>query len=94
LAFALLEIGSAFAETVKFTANMNGSEEVPPADSSATGKAFFKLDTTTRELIWVISYHDLSSDLTGAHFHGPAAPRETQVLYSILGASSKEALPL
>ena len=74
--FMLLGEAGAFAETVKFTANLKGPEEVPPTDSPALGKAFITFDTGSKTLKWVLSLRNLSGHPTGAHFHGPAAPGE------------------
>lgn len=70
LAFAM---GPAFAEQVKFSADLTGGAEVPPADSNATGKVDATLDTDTKVFTWSITYDGLSGAATAAHFHGPAA---------------------
>lgn len=70
LAFSLTP---AFAETVKFAAELTGASEVPPAESAGTGKVDATLDTETKVFTWTITYEGLSGDATAAHFHGPAA---------------------
>jgi hypothetical protein len=74
LAFAM---GPAFAEQVKFSADLTGGAEVPPTDSNATGKVDATLDTDTKVFTWSITYDGLSGAPTGAHFHGPAAADAT-----------------
>ena len=64
------------AETVEFTATLQGSEEVPPVETSGQGEAEVTYDTETRNLTWTITYSDLSGPPNGAHFHGPAEPGE------------------
>ena len=64
----------AFAEQVKFSADLAGTAEVPPNDSAGTGKVDATLDTETKMFTWNITYDGLSGPATAAHFHGPAAP--------------------
>ncbi len=54
------------------SATLTGASEVPPNASSGSGQATIKLDGTT--LSWSIAYSGLTGPVTGAHFHGPAAP--------------------
>ncbi|CAN7622707.1 CHRD domain-containing protein [Pararhizobium sp. LjRoot235] len=62
-----------FAEEMKFKADLKGSTEVPPVQTSATGTADITYDSATKNLSWTIEYTGLSGDVTAAHFHGPAA---------------------
>ena len=62
-----------FAEEVKFKADLKGSTEVPPVQTSATGTADITYDSATKNLSWTIEHTGLSGDVTAAHFHGPAA---------------------
>lgn len=57
-----------------FVANLNGAQEVPPNNSTATGTATLLLspDETTARLS--LSFSSLSSPETVAHIHGPGAP--------------------
>lgn len=63
----------AYAEMLKFSADLKGASEVPPTDSAGTGKVDATLDTETKVFTWTITYEGLSGDATAAHFHGPAA---------------------
>lgn len=65
---------AARAETVTYTAPLVGSTEVPPNDSTGSGKVDATYDTTTMKLVWTITYTGLSGAATAAHFHGPAKP--------------------
>lgn len=67
-------IPAAMAETMNFTAALEGSEEVPPVETSSEGTAEVTYDTETKTLNWSVTYSDLSGPATGAHFHGPAEP--------------------
>jgi len=71
---AMLALASpALAETVTLKATLNGTSEVPPTDSKATGTATATYDSATKVLTYTITYSGLSGDAAAAHFHGPAA---------------------
>jgi CHRD domain len=76
-AFALISLfampaAPAFADMVKFKADLKASDEVPPTDSSGTGTADVTLDTAANKVSWKVTYEKLTGDPTAAHFHGPA----------------------
>lgn len=54
-----------------FVATLQGSQEVPPNSSTASGFACFTLNTDGT-LDYQVEYTGLSSAETGAHIHGPA----------------------
>jgi hypothetical protein len=62
------------AETVKMKADLKGSSEVPPNQSSGTGSIDASFDTGSRALTWQGTYSGLTGPATAAHFHGPAEP--------------------
>ena len=62
------------AEMVKFKANLDASQEVPSNDSKGKGTAELMYDTTSKELMWTITYNDLTGPALAGHFHGPAEP--------------------
>jgi hypothetical protein len=64
-------IGAARAETIILKADLKGSNEIPPNNSTATGKAEATLDTATRHLAYILTFSGLSGPVVGAHFHGP-----------------------
>lgn len=76
LALSLALGTAAFAEEMKFKADLTGSEEVPPVETQATGSADITYDSESKELSWTVEHSGLSGDVTAAHFHGPAAPGE------------------
>ena len=43
-------------------------------ETIANGSGMVYLDRASRKLLWEISYNDLSSPVTAAHFHGPVGP--------------------
>jgi hypothetical protein len=72
--FAGLMAGPAFAATLEFHADLKGASEVPAKTTAGTGEALAKLDTTTKQLTYTVTFDKLSGPATAAHFHGPAAP--------------------
>jgi hypothetical protein len=69
---ALAAAPFAAAETIHFTAHLDGAQETPPNDSKGTGEAKVAFDTDSKTLIWTVTYSGLSGPATMAHFHGPA----------------------
>jgi hypothetical protein len=69
----VLAIAPAFADTVKFKADLKGASEVPATDSKGTGAVDASYDTATKALTWTVTYSGLTGDASAAHFHGPAA---------------------
>jgi hypothetical protein len=61
--------GPTQADSFKFP--LSGAQCVPP---SGTGEADLTYDPATRVVTWNIPYSGLSSAITLAHLHGPAAP--------------------
>jgi hypothetical protein len=55
-------------------ADLKGTNEVPPNNSPASGKAEARFDTDARLLSWTVTYADLTGPAVGAHFHGPSEP--------------------
>ena len=60
------------AEVVKLQADLKGSNEVPPNNSTGSGKAEAAFDTQTKVLTYTVTFADLSGPAMGAHFHGPS----------------------
>jgi hypothetical protein len=66
--------GRALAAPIAFTVPLTGAQEVPPVQTSGSSTANLTYDPQTRVVTWSITYNDLSSPATMAHFHGPAGP--------------------
>ncbi len=65
----------AFAETMKFKADLSAQEEVPPhPDLKGTGHVDATFDTGSMKLTYKAEYTGLTGTAKAAHFHGPAAP--------------------
>lgn len=58
------------------SATLSGASEVPPVSSSAGGTVEATFNTQSSMLAWTVSYSGMSGNVTGAHFHGPAAAGE------------------
>jgi len=74
VAFGLAGCGSMQPSNVdEYRASLNGTQEVPPTGSSATGAAELRFNRDTRVLSWKVTYSGLSGPATAGHIHGPAA---------------------
>jgi hypothetical protein len=62
----------AHAAPVSFEVPLDGAQQVPPVQTSGSGKADLTYDASTRVVTWNVSFSGLSSQATMAHFHGPA----------------------
>jgi hypothetical protein len=65
--------GPAFAEVLNYGADLTAAAEVPPTDSTGTGKVEATIDTDSKVFTWTVTYDGLTGPATAAHFHGPAA---------------------
>jgi hypothetical protein len=61
------------AHLAAFSTRLTGMNQVPPANSLATGTAYAVLNKNTLLLRWKLSYTGLSGPATAGNFHGPAA---------------------
>lgn len=61
------------AAPISFTVPLSGAQQVPVVATKGSGEAHLTYDPSTRVVTWDITYEDLSSPATMAHFHGPAA---------------------
>jgi hypothetical protein len=73
------------AERIKFKANIDASQEVPPNDSKGKGTAELTYDTTSKELTWTITFDGLTGPAIAAHFHGPAEPGKNAGVALLIG---------
>ena len=64
---------SSEAETMQFKAELKGSSQVPPSQTSGIGTLTATYDSVANRLSWKGSYSGLSGPATAAHIHGPAA---------------------
>lgn len=67
-----LSSGPAFADVVKYKADLSGHGENPATASKGTGSIEASYDSTTKTLTWSGTYSGLTGPETAAHFHGPA----------------------
>ncbi len=57
------------ADTINFTANLAGANEVPPAASPGTGFAFLSLDDVAQTLFVSLTFSGLTTLDTAGHIH-------------------------
>jgi hypothetical protein len=57
-----------------YEAALSGTQEVPPAATTASGQAEVQYNENTGMISWKVTYTGLSGPGTAAHIHGPAAP--------------------
>ena len=69
--FAWAGLAQAAPESFKVT--LSGAQQVPAVQTTGSGTAAITYDPSTRVVTWSITYAGLSSPVTMAHFHGPAA---------------------
>ncbi|MGH6714821.1 MAG: CHRD domain-containing protein [Bradyrhizobium sp.] len=69
----LVWAGAAQAAPESFHVQLSGQQQVPVVQTKGHGTADLTYDPTTRVISWSITYSGLSSPVTMAHFHGPAA---------------------
>jgi hypothetical protein len=79
IAFAcLVLLASSFApvdaQVVNLTADLKGSNEVPPLNVKGAGQVSATFDPASRKLTWKGTLANLTAQPTMAHFHGPAEP--------------------
>ncbi|MDE2583289.1 MAG: CHRD domain-containing protein [Rhodospirillales bacterium] len=60
------------AAPMSFTVALSGAQQVPPVATKGHGTAHLTYNPANRMLSWSVSYQDMSSPVTMAHFHGPA----------------------
>jgi hypothetical protein len=89
IATLLVFASPSYAETMKFKADLKGSSEVPPNQTTGKGSVTATFDTASKQLTWDGSYSGLSGPATAAHFHGPAeAGKNAGVAVPIAPATS------
>src|SRR5262245_53164985 len=64
-----LETQPANASTINFTANLAGTNEVPPNASPGTGSAFLSLNDVTQTLFVSLVFSGLTAPDTAGHVH-------------------------
>jgi hypothetical protein len=84
----LFSAGATAAQTLNFCATLDGSQEVPPAATPATGTAALTFDTVTKMLSLTVTYAGLTAPETGAHIHGPANPGQNAGVIFVLTPGS------
>ena len=73
-AFVFVVLAASVAIATTHDAFLDGSQEVPPVNTTGSGTAKLELDAGTNELRIVLTIHSLEGTQTAAHIHGPAPP--------------------
>ncbi len=73
LAVSVAAMPPAFADVVKFHADLVPGKEVPPVQDAGSGAAEATLDTASHVLTYDLTFGGFTAPVTMAHFHGPAA---------------------
>jgi len=61
--------GPATAATKTFKVPLDGAQQVPPVKTKGSGLATITLNTKTDMVKWRVTYKNMSSPVTMAHFH-------------------------
>jgi hypothetical protein len=85
--FAVLFAGTASAATVKYTATLTATAEVPPTKSTGSGDATVSLDTATHEITYDVTFKGFATPAAAAHIHGPAEPGKNAGVVVPLGSN-------
>ncbi len=72
--FGILPGARADEMPIQLHATLNGAQEVPPNQTTGTGRMDGTLNRSTKELTYTVTYQNLTGPPTMAHFHGPADP--------------------
>lgn len=79
---------AAQAAVYQWVFGLDGTQEVPPVATPATGTATVDYDDVTNLLEWNIAWQDLLAPETGMHFHGAAPPGVNAGVVVNIGAIS------
>jgi Cu/Zn superoxide dismutase len=63
----------ALAPLQKFDAELNGAQQVPSVSTAATGDGTVRLNAAENQITVNMTFSGLTSNVTAAHIHGPAA---------------------
>ena len=64
--------GPAAAATVTFKVPLSGAQQVPPVKTKGSGMATITMNPKTDMVKWRVTYKNMSSPVTMAHFHDGA----------------------
>lgn len=85
--FALLVSTQAQAQTMNFTANLSGGNEVPGVVTGAAGTATIALNQATGVVTYRVDVYNMPVGTTAAHFHVGAAGVSGPVVVNITVSS-------
>lgn len=79
---------------IGFIAVMTADEQSATTESPGIGRAEFLLDRATTTLSWKVTFKDTTSEVTGAHIHGPQRPGTNAGIQFDLGTKGLKNQPL
>ncbi|HXG37605.1 MAG TPA: CHRD domain-containing protein [Bacteroidota bacterium] len=83
ICIGLLVVVSTSYGQIFFTAKLDGSQEVPPVTTTASGTGTFILSRDATQLTYNITVNGLSGPITGSHFHNAPAGVAAGVVKSL-----------
>jgi CHRD domain len=86
--------GLAAAAPTSFQVPLSGAEQVPSVKTAGTGTADLTWDPSTRVVTWRVTYRDMSSPVTMAHFHHGARGRNGPVVIWLTNKGKPVASPI
>lgn len=66
-----------------YTVNLSGDQEVPAAETNATGSGIVSIDRDQSNAHFMIAYNDLSEGQTMSHFHAAPAGENGDVIFTL-----------
>ncbi len=90
--FALLVSTQAQAQTINFTANLSGGNEVPGVSTGSAGTATISLDQATGVVTYRVDVYNMPVGTTAAHFHvgAPGVSGPVVVNFTVVTAISND----
>jgi len=84
LCLSALVAAPSIAQTLNFTAGLDGAQEVPPVTTTATGTATFVVNDAQTEIAYSLSVTGIdSSTITAAHIHFGAPGVDGPILFPL-----------
>lgn len=90
--FVLLVSTQAQAQTINFTANLSGGNEVPGVSTGSAGTATISLDQATGVVTYRVDVYNMPVGTTAAHFHvgAPGVSGPVVVNFTVVTAISND----
>ncbi len=86
--FTVVPGASAFAEMVKYKADLQAKSEVPATDSSGSGTADITVDTEARDYVMALGYLQAPVVVAGSEHWSGFRPDRIKALGSVVAATA------